>query len=54
MVNVGGRRRWLPPSECLIFMVNGYLAEEVGLDAPALRQQAANTLILLIAVVPSS
>ena len=34
MVNVGGKRRWLPPSECLIFMVKRYLAEEVGCRRP--------------------
>ena len=35
-------------------LVLGKVAEEVGFDAPALRQQAANTLILLIAAFPSS
>jgi len=32
MVNLGGKRRWLPPSKSLIYMVKSYLAEEVGLS----------------------
>ena len=33
MVNVGGKRRWLPPSKSLIYMVKSYLAEEVGFSS---------------------
>ena len=54
MANVGGKRRWSTCEECLIFIAMGVMAEELGVDAPALRQQAANTLILLIAAFPSS
>jgi hypothetical protein len=32
MADVGGKRRWLPPSKRLIYMVKSYLAEEVGFE----------------------